>query len=138
MCVGWAKRCPISNTIKDLWDCLFKLRRLHPFGVVVAEEIVGIPRGTRRILSDKPATEIRELCILHGLLEIEVWLLHVVLRLVIPRGFPVLENGRGIDFCVVRFESRSRIHGGDALLDEGILIAADEDDLFGHGVGAEA
>src|ERR1700741_2725522 len=67
-------------------------QRLHFFGVVVAEEIVGIPRGTCWILGDEPAAKIDELRIFHGLIKIESRLLHVVLRLVIASGFPVLED----------------------------------------------
>jgi len=39
----------------------------HLPGVVVPEEIVDIPRGTRRILRDQPAAEVGELSVFHGL-----------------------------------------------------------------------
>ena len=48
-------------TVRKWWG------ELYLPGVVVAEEIVDIPRGTRRILSDQPTAQVRELSVFQGL-----------------------------------------------------------------------
>src|SRR3984957_8320593 len=109
---------------------------LGEVGVLVAEEVVFVPGGALWVLGDVVAAEEGEAGELCGGIEIEIGLAHVVLwRGGGGRPPPHGDVPRFLA-AVGRLESRRWHNGRNALLDEGILVAADEDDLFRHRVRA--
>src|SRR6187200_3038455 len=110
--------------------------RLFRAGERLAEKVARIPRGLGPIVRDRAhdsevdAREARRRVQIHGQRQI-------VTRLVIVRGQEPPKYLLAVHGWVLRRESRHQVHGGHALLDERVLVAADEDVLLGHRVGAK-
>ncbi len=92
------------------------------FSGVAAEEGVGLPTRAGRGVGGLEQKAAGEFFVARGSLEID-WLVYVVGGGVVAVGEPVLE-----DFLVGRteFETDVDFYGRNALLDEAVLIAADE------------
>src|SRR5713101_6935738 len=103
---------------------------------VAAEEGIGFPAGTCGSVGGVEEQAAREFLVEGGGLEIDR-LIHVVGWRVVAVGEPVLEN---FLFRCARFEGNVAFDGGHALLDEVVLIAADEEvaKRFGIGDGFDA
>ena len=103
---------------------------LGEVGVLVAEEVAFVPGGALRILGDVIAAEECEAGEFCGGIEIEVRLIHVVLRRVVGASHPAHGNAESFFAAVGRTESGRGHDGRNSLFDERILIAADEDDFL--------
>jgi hypothetical protein len=102
----------------------------------LAEDVPGVPSradwGLRNFVADGKEHAGAHL----GGFEIE-GLLHVVLGCVVDGGHPRNGDFLAVEGWIDGFEAFGNGERGDTLLDEGILIAADKEVFFGHGVGAD-
>src|ERR1700730_7358820 len=98
--------------------------------VVLTKKISLIPCWTPRVFSNQEAAEKYEARIFRRGIEVQSRLIHIVLRLVVTSLFPVLKDFCWFYFRVIGLEARHRKYRRDPLLDEGILIAANEDHFF--------
>ena len=105
-------------------------------GVLVAEEVAFVPGGALWVLGNVVSAEECEAGEVCGVVEVEIGLVHVVLRRVVGGSHPAHGDFESFLAAVGRTESGRRHDGGDSLLDERILVAADEDGLRGDRVGA--
>src|SRR3977135_1049451 len=104
------------------------------FSVAVAEEVAFVPGWALGIVGNQVAAQKDEAAVLGSFVEHESWLLHIVAGLMVSVCFPFREDRSRIDLGIGGLESRYRKDGGDSLLHKGILIAANKNDLLGHGV----
>src|ERR1700730_2040693 len=102
---------------------------LFPFSVALSEEVAFIPRRSLCIVGNQVPAQKHESPVLGGLIEQESRLFHIIPGLVIPLQFPFLEDRLRTDLGIVGFESWHGKDGGDSLLHEGVLIAADKNGL---------
>src|ERR1700675_3634838 len=106
--------------------------------IQIAEKVPGVPARPARILRDIIAAQKNEPRIMYRRIKIQARLIHVILRLVVARRFPILKDFVRMDFRIRGLESGARKYRRNPLLDERILITANECDLLRHGVRTDA
>src|SRR5260370_4732047 len=114
----------------------YKGKNRNLVGSIPPEEGVRLPARARGTVGGVEEQSAREFLVESGGLEIDR-LVHVIGWRVVAVGEPVLEN---FLFRCARFEGNVAFDGGNALLDEVVLIAADEEvaERFGISDGLDS
>jgi len=100
----------------------------------LAEHVAGIPGGPTGRVGDLITNSENYLSAFARSGEIER-LVHIILRGVVASGLPSNGNFSSVEGGIDRFKSFTNGKRWDPLLDKGILIAANEEVFFRHGIG---
>src|SRR5579872_1073221 len=130
---NWRLASKMVQSIRTRLSSSARARLLPEF---LGEEVAAVPGWSLRLLSHVVADQEVQTCALGRRIVIKR-LVHVVLGRVVEGGHPGLDDLLAIQLGVGTLQAIADVHRGNALADERVLVAADEEHFFRHGIGTD-